>query len=110
MNQQLIEIGIRRGRLIERIATQRAILGRRVQPVHDVLDAADRTLAAVRTGTHYVKSHPGMVASVAALLVVLKPRRAWRWGRRTFIAWRTWRALREQLQHFEVFELRRRRS
>lgn len=104
MNQTLIEIGIQRGRLIERIATQRASLGQRMQPVHRVLNGADRTLAAVRSASNYVKRHPGTVAATLAVLVVLKPRRAWRWGRRSFVAWRTWHALREQ---FEMLALRR---
>ena len=98
MNQQLIEIGIRRGRLIERIAMQREVLGRRMQPVQRTLHAADRTLAAVRTGSDYVKRHPGMVAAAVTLLLALKPRRLWRWGRRGFIAWRTWRVLRSEFE------------
>ncbi len=98
MNRQLIELGIRRGRLIERIATQRATLTRDLQPIHHALNTADRTLAAVRAGTDYVKRHPGLVAALVALFVVRKPRRAWRWGKRGFVAWRTWRTIRERLR------------
>ena len=101
MNQQLIEIGIRRGRLIERIATQRESLGQRVQPVRRSLKLADRVLALVRSGSSYLKNHPGTVAAVITVWVALKPRRAWRWGRRAFVAWRTWRTLREQVETLE---------
>lgn len=101
MNQQLIEIGIRRGQLIERIAAQRASLGQRVQPVRRSLKVADHVRAVVRSGASYVKNHLGTTAAVITVLVALKPRRAWRWGRRAFVAWRTWRALREQVEALE---------
>jgi len=94
MSRQLTDLAVRRGRLIERIAFQRAELGRRAQPVQRALDGADRALAAVRKGSAYIRSHPGVVATFAAALAVLKPRRVWRWGRRGFVAWRTWIALR----------------
>ncbi|MBI4742679.1 MAG: hypothetical protein HY777_14270 [Betaproteobacteria bacterium] len=98
MSRQLTDLAVRRGRLIERIAFQRADLGRRAQPVQRALYGADRALAAVRKGSDYVRSHPGIVgsfvATFVAALAVLKPRRVWRWGRRGFVAWRTWTALR----------------
>lgn len=103
MNQQLIDIGIRRGRLLERIASQRSALGRELAPVHSVLNTADRALAGLRSGTTYLKQHPGLALAAVALLVIVKPGRAWRWARRGFIAWRAWVALREQ---FAVFGLR----
>jgi len=103
MNPQLIDIGIRRGRLLERIASQRSALVRQMEPVHSVLNVADRGLAGLRSGTAYVKRHPGLAVAAFAVLAIAKPRRAWRWARRGFIAWRTWSALREQ---FAAFGLR----
>lgn len=94
MSHQLADIALRRGRLLERIAGQRADLGRRMQPVKQVLDGVDRGVLGVRRGARYLKNHPGIVVACLAALAVLKPRRVWRWGRRGFIAWRTWRALR----------------
>ena len=113
MNAPLIELAVRRGRLIERIATQRASLVRCVQPVERALNAVDRTRTTVRTAANRIKNHLGMVAAALALLVILKPRRAWRWGRRSFVAWQTWRALRERFQAFawlEPLQARRSRS
>jgi hypothetical protein len=97
MNQKLIDISIRRGRLIERIAYQRAALGRDMQPICGVLRTADHTIARVRTATNFLKKHPGLVLAAAALLASLKPRRVWRWAKRGFVVWRTWKTLRKQL-------------
>lgn len=99
MNQALIDIGIRRGRLLERIANQRAALGRDVQPVCDVLQSVDHGIACVRTATGFLKTHPGVVLATLTLLLALKPRRVWRWAKRGFVAWRTWRMLRAQFSH-----------
>ena len=104
MNAPLIELAVRRGRLIERIATQRASLVRCVQPVARVLHVVDRTRGGVRTTTNRIKNHPAIVATALALLVILKPSRAWRWGRRSFVAWRAWRALRERFHAFAWLE------
>lgn len=101
MNQALIDIGIRRGRLLERIVHQRAALSRDVQPVCSVLHTADQAVARVRTVTGFLRSHPGLVLAAVALLVVLKPRRAWRLAKRGFVAWRLWLTLREQFAHIE---------
>ena len=49
MNQALVDIAIRRGRLIERIANQRAALHRDLQPICGVLHTADQTIARVRS-------------------------------------------------------------
>jgi uncharacterized protein YjiS (DUF1127 family) len=97
MTQQLIDLGIRRGRLIERIASQRALLGQQLQPVRNVLAATDRGVAGVRAGIEFLRQHPGLIVVAVALLAILKPRRTWRWAQRGFIAWRTWRAARNQL-------------
>ena len=101
MSQALIDIGIRRGRLLERIAHQRAALNRDVQPVCDVLQSVDHGIARVRTVTAFLKSHPGLVLAAVTLLVVLKPRRAWRLAKRGFLAWRLWQTLREQFVRIE---------
>lgn len=97
MARRLIEIGIRRGRLIERIASQRQLLGQQMQPVRSALHGADRGVAGLRAGVDYVRQHAAIVLAAAALFVILKPRRSWRWAQRGFLAWRAWRAVRRQL-------------
>lgn len=99
MNQRLIDISLRRGRLLERISTQRRQLAAEIQPVCDALHNVDRAAALVRCGSDYLKRHPGQVAAVVGLLAIMKPRRLWRWARRGLIAWRTWRGINAQLAH-----------
>ncbi|MQY51842.1 hypothetical protein HCX48_04180 [Rhodocyclus tenuis] len=93
----LIDIGVRRGRLLERIARQRADLGAQLAPVRDGLRTTDRALTWVRLIADGVRRHPAVVAAAVAVFVVLKPVRLWRWGRRALFAWRAWRALRSRL-------------
>ncbi len=97
MNQELIDLAIERGRLIERISNQRQLLGQQLQPLGAGLATADRAIASVRQGCAYVKQHPEMVTIGVAVLVVLQPRRVWRWSQRVFFVWRTWRMLRKQI-------------
>lgn len=97
MNQELIDLAVERGRLIERISQQRQLLDQQLRPLGETLDTADRlVLTARRCGT-YLKQHPEVVAAGVATLVILQPRRVWRWSRRGFFAWRTWRRLRREL-------------
>ena len=67
MAQRLIEIGIRRGRLIERIASQRELLGQQMQPVRSALHTADRGVAGLRAGIDYLRQHTAIVLAAAAL-------------------------------------------
>ncbi|MBW7902000.1 MAG: YqjK-like family protein [Rhodocyclaceae bacterium] len=97
MEKNLIELSLQRGRLQERIAAQRAALTTQLRPLADALDTADRGIAAARRGVDYLKRHPVEVGLGVALLAALRPRRAWRWGRRVFIAWHLWRRGRARL-------------
>ena len=97
MNHQLTELHVRRGRLLERIATQRAMLSYDAVPVTISLDKVDRVLARVQSATNYVKRHPGIVGLAFAILLALRTKRVWRWSRRAFIAWRTLRAFSDRL-------------
>lgn len=102
MNHRLNELHLRRGRLLERIATQRKALGREMQPVRAALYAADRVLVRVRSATDCVKRHPGLVVLAAAALFILKAKRIWRWTRRGFFAWQAWRSISNRLSAFAL--------
>lgn len=95
------DLALQRGRLLERIATQRRQLGEDLQPLGAALRAGDRAMAGVQAGAAYVKAHPRSVALLAGVLLLWRPRRAWRWLKRGFVVWRAWRALRRQLGAFE---------
>ncbi|MCK6406982.1 MAG: hypothetical protein L6Q60_13330 [Rhodocyclaceae bacterium] len=92
-----VEIALARGRLQERIAGQRAALAVQMPPIADALGKADRAVATGRRGVAYVKTHPLQVGAALAFLAALRPRRAWRWGRRAFIAWSAWRKVRTHI-------------
>ena len=97
MQRQIAELHVRRGRLLERVALQRAVLADQCYPVHAALDRTDRFLGGVQAVVHYLRTHPLVSAGAAfAALYVVKPARAWRWSARAFSAWQTWRVLRER--------------
>ena len=82
----LDEIMMRKARLAERIAGQRARLADDAAALGPLISLADRGMAAVRA----IRAHPEWVAVAAGILFVLRPRRAFVWVRRGFMAWRTW--------------------
>jgi hypothetical protein len=97
MNQQLNELHLRRGRLLERIASQRASLSDEVQPVRAALDRTDRVLERVRDGVEYLRAHPAVIAALGlAAVFIVKPGRVWRWSSRAFTVWQTWRVMRDR--------------
>lgn len=99
MPNRQIELALKRGRLQERIASQRATLAAQVRPVTQALETADRGLAMARSGLDYIKHHPGQVGAAVVVLAVLRPGRVWRWGRRAFVAWGVWNRLRNRLEN-----------
>lgn len=97
MEKRLIELSLQRGRLQERAAAQRAALAASLQPVLAAVDTADRGLVKARQGVQYLKRHPMGVGLAVAALAAIRPQRAWRWGRRAFVAWSVWRKIRPRL-------------
>lgn len=97
MNRQLNEIHLRRGRLLERIAAQRADLGRDLRPVRASLSRIDRVVGRIRSATDYVKRHPSIAALAVAGLFAIRKEGAWRWTKRAFFVWRAWRAFGDKL-------------
>ncbi len=88
MNRRRIaQIHARRERLLARAATQRDELELLLAPLGGPLALADRGVAVAQ----YVRAHPGAVALAAAVVVVLSPKRAFRWARRAFGVWRGYR-------------------
>ena len=97
MNPRLSELHLKRGRLLERIATQRAALRRDAQPVRASLAKADHVVARIRSVTDYIRQHPGIAGLAVAGLLAIRAECVWRWSRRAFLAWRTWRAFSDKL-------------
>jgi YqjK-like protein len=93
MNAQLLQLAHRHGALKARIDAQRETLARQSAPLESALSVADKAV----DGVHWMKANPVSVGSAVAVLAILKPSRAWRWGRRAFIAWRGWEKLKKSL-------------
>lgn len=100
MIHRLNEIHLRRGRLLERIATQRTALSSEMQPVRVALHTTDHVLVRVRSFNDCVKRHPVLVALAVSALIILKAKRVWRWTQRGYLLWQTWRSVSGWLSTF----------
>ncbi len=84
---------MRKARLAERIAGQRARLSEQMDSVQPLIRLADKGLSALRTA----QAHPGWVAAGVGVLIALRPKRAITALRRGFFIWRTYRWTRQAL-------------
>lgn len=106
MRKKLIELHQQRGRLLERIASQRQVLLQQMAPLQAALDVSDRTTRLVQDAKAFVQNHRLGVALTIAAVVVFKPRTVLRWTRRGLFAWRTWRGLHTLVPGFLLNRLR----
>jgi pterin-4a-carbinolamine dehydratase len=90
MNQRLVELALKRQRLQLRAGAQRLELRQQLTAYAPVVKFADQ----VRAGIEYVKHHPHWLVGIAVAVVVARPRRAFRWLRRGFVAWQLYRRVR----------------
>jgi len=97
MNRRLAELYLQQGRLLERIAMQRVQLRQQLTPVERAVQRTDAALAALQRKVQTLKNHPLTVALAALVLILLKPKRAWVWGKRGLLLWRSWQLLRRWL-------------
>lgn len=102
------DLALQRGRLLERIATQRRQLHEDLQPFCTALQTVDQVVAVAQAGAAYVRAHPRAVGMLVGAFVLLRPRRAWRWARRGVVFWRIWRRMRQEIGAFKrgAFERR----
>jgi hypothetical protein len=85
--RRLDQIHARRDRLLAKAAAQREEVALLLAPLHAPLAVADKGL----TVAAYLREHPSIVVVAVAALIVLSPKRAFRWARRAFAAWRGYR-------------------
>lgn len=90
MNAKLVEIALRRERLIADTARQRAALQQTAQVWRGPLAVADRGVAALR----YLKRHPIWLVGGVAAVVLLYPRGMQKWLARGWAAYSIVRKLR----------------
>ena len=94
MNPPTETLQSRQQRLLVRSSELRSQFARDAQAWQQPLALADQ----VRAGWRWLRAHPEVPLGVLAVLVVLRPRRAWRLGWRLWAGWRLWQRLQSGLQ------------
>ncbi len=100
MQERLIELHQQRGRLLERLATQRNTLAQQLAPVEGLFDLPDRVNRMLLEGKALVVRHPLVVVALVASVVLLKPGAVLRWSGRGVAVWRAWSMVRKLLPNF----------
>ena len=90
-NKQLSELQLQRGRLLERIASQRETLRQDFVPVSQALGKVDSAVAAVHSAAAGIRRHPVMASAAVAVLFWAKGKSLLRWGGKAFSLWQSWR-------------------
>ncbi|QEL63586.1 hypothetical protein OTERR_01100 [Oryzomicrobium terrae] len=96
MNERRLELAMRRGWLQSEIDLQRRRIAAQAQPLAQTLGKVDGLADRVRR----LREHPGLIGAAVAALVILRPRRLWRWGKRGLALWTLGRSLRGRLADF----------
>ncbi len=89
MNRHLAEIETRRAHLLERASREREDVDQTLRSMAQPLGFIDRCVDAVR----FVASRPPLVAGIALVFTLLRPRSALRWARRGWGIWQGYRWL-----------------
>ena len=93
MSRRLDDLLLQRGRMIERIATQRVALRNDFAPVATVLSKADSAVSGVHSFVDYIRLHPVVTSVAVGTLLVFKGKAVLRWAKRAFSFWQTWRLI-----------------
>lgn len=80
-----IERALRKQRLQLKSAALRTALAEDARGLAPVCAAVD----GVGQGLCWLRAHPQVVVGTTVALLVARPQRVWRWGRRLWWAWRT---------------------
>jgi hypothetical protein len=97
MNAKLVELYVKRGRLRERIGTQRVQLAHELAPLGNALRTVDRARTLMHLAGLWIAANPGKVALVGVAVAVWRPRIVLRATRYSFVVWRNWGRWRDWL-------------
>lgn len=86
---RLMELALRKERLVARAEAQRAAVGERFRELQRPIAIADAALSVVRT----LRAHPALVAVGVAVLVALRGRGLFSIAGRLYSVWRLWRTV-----------------
>lgn len=90
-----IELALRKQRLVMRSDTLREAIAADTAPLLPLFTASDKVV----DGFHWLKARPGVVAGIAVVAAVLRPKTIFRWGRRGLFAWKAWQTLQSRLRN-----------
>jgi YqjK-like protein len=94
MTSRQPDLALQRERLLARSTVLRERVLEQSAALTPVLNLGDR----LRDGRRWVGQHPTLVLSAVVLVVVVRPRTAWRWGLRAWSTWVTVHSWRHRLQ------------
>ncbi len=89
MRDRLVQIRLRRERLVAKAAAQREVLAQDLETLAPAIRVVDRGLA----GIVWLRAHPGVLLVAGGVMLVLRPRRTLRWSIRLFSLWQGYRRL-----------------
>ncbi len=95
MNPAVLELALRKQRLQITGDTLRTDFAHHAGGLRPMFTGADLAVDAA----HWLRAHPHVVVVGGVALLVAKPSRVWRWGRRAFLGWQAWRKLRGLIEH-----------
>lgn len=96
----LNERAIKRGQLLERIDQQRALLEMSCAPITDKLNALDRIIDSTEKSRQWIAENPLAVGVGIFVLILWRPKGAFKIISKGLIGWRTLRLLRQKLGPF----------
>jgi hypothetical protein len=89
VNSTTLKLALKKQRLQIASETLRAEFGLHAAGLTPAFSGAD----SVVEGARWLRRHPELVVAAGVALVVIRPKRAWRWARRALIGWQAWRKL-----------------
>lgn len=90
MNEQDLALALKKQRLVLRSAALRVHLGREAGGLKPAFASADQ----IREGAAWLREHLHLLAVAGAAIALIRPRAAFRWGRRGYLLWQALRKLR----------------
>lgn len=101
MNLTALELALKKQRLQIASESLRADFGRHAAGLAPAFTGADHAIGGVR----WMQRHPQWVVAASVALIVARPKRVWRWGRRALFVWQAWRKLHAFLERHERVDL-----
>ena len=92
MNQRMLELALKKQRLLIDCATQRRQFAAQAQGLQPLFSGADKLAA----GVQWVRQHPALLAASSAAIFILRPRFLVRLAMRGFSAWQMLQAFRSR--------------